>query len=118
MVSGGAWMRPVLVSASDSVTNAGMESGGRFALMQSLNDAGAGKKVEMVWDVLLTGLAAGQDWVLQIDRGNIGFTEVTVYNYTGDAPVEIQTFKWGGVTTDRNSFEIRIPAADLINPSP
>jgi len=116
VVSGGAWMRPVFVSASESATAANMEFGGRFALMQPLRDAG--KKVEMVWDVVLTGLAAGQDLVLQIDRGNIGFTQVTIYNYTGAAPVEIKSFKWGGITFDRNSFEIKIPAADLIKSTP
>jgi glycoprotein endo-alpha-1,2-mannosidase len=118
VVSGGAWMQPVLVSASETVTSAGMESGGRFVLTQSLEDAGAGKKVEMVWDVLLTGLADGQDLILQIDRGNYGFTEVTIYNFLGESPVELKTFKWNGITTDRNSFEIKIPANNLINPSP
>jgi hypothetical protein len=118
VVSGGAWMRPTLVSASDSATNANMKSGDRFALMQSLNDAGAGKKVEMVWDVILTNLSAGQDLTLQIDRGNIGYTEVTIYNYIGDLPVEIKTFKWGGVTSGRNSFKIKISATDLINTPP
>jgi glycoprotein endo-alpha-1,2-mannosidase len=34
-VSGGTWMRPDKVSASNSATNASMEAGDRFALMQS-----------------------------------------------------------------------------------
>ncbi len=87
-------------------------------LMQSLEDANAGKQVEMTWDVLLTGLDAGKDLVLQIDRGNIGTTQVTIYNYIGDTPVQVGTYDWGGVTTDRNSHLINIPAAELMQPAP
>jgi glycoprotein endo-alpha-1,2-mannosidase len=117
-VSGGTWMRPDLVSASDSITNASMEAGDRFILMQSLDDANAGKQVEMSWDVLLSDLVAGQDLVLQIDRGNIGVTQVTIYNYTGETPVQVITFNWGGVTTNRNSRPIKIPATELMKPVP
>src|SRR6185369_13225380 len=79
VVSGGAWIRPERVSASDTAA-AGMEAGDRFVLTQSLADATAGKEVEMTWDVMLTNLAAGQALTLQIDRGNIGKTQVTIYN--------------------------------------
>lgn len=117
VVSGGAWIRPERVSASDSATTAGMEQGDHFVLMQSLADANAGKQVEMTWDVWLTDLVSGQDLILQIDRGNIGRTQVTVYNYTGSAPVELDTFEWSQVTTDRNSHQITIPFDKLTNPS-
>ncbi len=115
-VSGGAWIRPARVSASDSATTAGMEQGDHFVLMQSLADANAGKQVEMTWDVLMTNLIPGQDLTLQIERGNIGKTQVTIYNYIGSAPVELQTFEWDQVTTDRNSFQITIPFDKLTNP--
>ncbi len=115
-IRGGAWSRPERVSASDSATAAGMERGDRFILTQPIEDANAGKQVEMIWDVLLTDLAAGQDLVLQIDRGNIGKTQVTVYNYLGSDPVELGTFEWDKVTTDRNSLQITIPFDKLTNP--
>jgi glycoprotein endo-alpha-1,2-mannosidase len=118
IVSGGAWMRPEEISASDTATNASMEAGDRFALLQSLNDANAGKQVEMIWDVLLSGLAEGQDLVLQIDRGNIGITKVIIYNYIGETPIQVGAFNWRGVTTNRNSHSINIPAADLMKPVP
>jgi hypothetical protein len=95
-----------------------MEAGDRFALLQSLNDANAGKQVEMIWDVLLSGLAEGQDLVLQIDRGNIGITKVIIYNYIGETPIQVGAFNWRGVTTNRNSHSINIPAADLMKPVP
>ena len=63
----------------------------------------------MTWDVLLTNLLPGQDLVLQIDRGNIGSTTVTIYNYPGSVPVELGTFTWDQVTIDRNSYQITIP---------
>lgn len=116
VLSGGSWARPERVSASDSATTAGMEQGDRFVLMQTLADANAGKQVEMIWDVLLTGLAPGQDLVLQIERGNIGRTEVTIYNYMGSGPIELGTYEWSQVTTDRNSFQITIPFDKLTNP--
>ncbi len=118
VVSGGAWMRPEKISSSPSATNADMESGDRFVLMQSLDDANTGKRVEMTWDVLLTGLTDGGNFVLQIDRGNIGATRVTIYNYTGATPAQVGVFDWGGVTTDRNSHSITISAADLIQSMP
>ncbi len=118
VVNGGAWIRPERVSSSDSATTAGMEAGDRLLLTQSLADANAGKEVEMIWDVRLTKLVAGQDLILQIDRGNIGKTQVTIYNYMGSTPIEVKTFDWDKVTTGRNSFQIPIPSEPLINSSP
>ena len=95
-----------------------MEAGDRFILTQSLADANAVKEVEMTWDVILTDLIGGQDLSLQIERGNIGRTQVTIYNYISSTPVELKTFEWDQVTTGRNSFQVTIPANLLINPNP
>ena len=110
VVNGGAWIRPKQVSASDSVTTAGLEAGDRFILTQSLADANAGREVEMTWDISLVNLASGKDLVLQIDRGSIGKTQVTIYNYVGSIPVEVKTFEWDQVSGDRNSHQITIPS--------
>lgn len=117
VLNGGAWVQPEQVLVSPSATTAGIEAGDRFVLKQSLEDATAGKKVEMTWDVLLTGLVSGQDLILQIDRGHIGKTEVVIYNYTGSEPVEVKTFEWHQITTGRNSYEIIIPSDLLIDSS-
>jgi hypothetical protein len=95
-----------------------MESEDRFILTQARADANAGKEVQMTWNVLLTNLTQGQDLVLQIDRGNMGKTQVTIYNYIGSAPVEVKTFAWDQVTTGRNSFQITIPSELLMDPNP
>lgn len=118
IMDGGAWIRPERVTASDSATTAGMEAGDRLLLTQSLADATSGKEVEMTWDILLTNLVADQDFILQIDRGNIGKTQVTIYNYIGSTPVEVKTFEWDQVTTGRNSFQIMIPFELLTGPNP
>ena len=118
VVNGGAWIRPERISTSASATTAGMEAGDRLLLTQSLAEANAGKEVEMIWEVRLTNLVAGQDLTVQIDRGNIGKTQITIYNYTGSTPVEIKTFEWNKVTTGRNSLQITIPSNTLINANP
>ena len=118
VISGGAWIRPELVSASAKVEKAGFEAGDHMILAQTSDEATGGKQVEMVWDVLFTGLSSGKDVVFQIDRGNIGFTEVTIYNYIGAGPVTIKTFNWDGVTKERNSFQFAVPAGTLISQTP
>jgi len=118
IVRGGAWIRPMRISTTGSVTTADIEAGDRFTLMQSLPDAQAGKQVQMTWDVFLTGLAPGGTLTLQIDRGSLGATTVTIYNETGATPVKVKTFRWGGVTTGRNSFTVQLQNADLAAPAP
>ncbi len=115
VVSGGAWLRPVRVSASAGLVHADMEAGDRFLLMQPLASAEAGRAAEMTWDVLLSGLDPSGNLTLQIDRGSLGATTVTVSNYTGAAAVEVKTFQWAGVTTDRNSHVVSVPAAALMH---
>jgi hypothetical protein len=56
--------------------------------------------------------------VLNIDRGSIGQTSVTIFNYLGDTPTAIQTIHWAGITTDRNSKQVTISASDLITTTP
>jgi len=109
VLSGGAWTRPERILVSDSAALAGTEAGDRFVLTQSLADASTGREVEMTWDVWLTNLDPNQDLILQIERGNIGRTNVTIYNYTGSRPIELGTLEWDQVTTDRNSHPITIP---------
>jgi hypothetical protein len=118
LVSGGAWVGAELVSASPSSLTASMEDGDRFLLTQSLDDANAGNQVEMNWDVSLTSLASGQDLVFQIDRGNMGKTQVIIYNYLNETLVEVKTFEWSQVTSGRNSHQISIPMELLTTPNP
>jgi hypothetical protein len=72
----------------------------------------------MIWDVLLTDLIPGKELILQIDRGNIGKTQVTVFNYRSEAPVDVKHFEWDQVTIGRNSHQIAIPSELLTTPKP
>ncbi len=118
VVSGGQWLQPEMVSASQSATRAGFESGDRFVLMQSLTDAKAGAQVEMTWDLQFAGLSSGIPISFQIDRGDIGSTEVTVSGDSGSDPATAAVFTWAGVTGGRNSELVSLPSDRLINPAP
>ncbi len=83
ILSGGRWLRPEMVSASPGVTFAGMEAGDSLALLQTVTDAERGIQVQMTWDLLLSSLEPAGDLILNIERGNIGETTVTVFNYLG-----------------------------------
>ena len=118
VLSGGTWLRPELVSADPGLVRSDMENGDQLLLAQSLADAQAGKRVQMTWDVQFSGLDPASKLVLEIDRGDIGSTQVTVYNYLGNTPVPVKTFRWGGVTNGRNPFNAEIPASSLLNLAP
>ena len=109
-------MHPELVSADTGIVQAGMEAGDHFLLSQSLADAESGKQVQMTWDVQFSGLDPAGTLILEIDRGNLGATEVTIFNYLGDTPVAVKTFRWSGVTSGRNPLKVEIPASQLLNP--
>lgn len=118
LVSGGTWLRPDLVSSSPSPAYAGMESGGHFVLKQPLADAESGAQVQMTWDLLLTGLGSAGNLVLNIERGNLGRTDVTIFNYLGATPKAIRTINWGGITSGRNSLQVTVPASALMTAAP
>jgi hypothetical protein len=118
IVSGGTWLRPELVSTSAEPANAVMEADGRLSLLQQLADAENGVQVQMNWDLLLSGLDPTGNLVLNLERGNLGETHVTIFNYLGDTPVVIKTYYWAGVTSGRNSMQVMIPVSALITPAP
>ncbi|MBN2256380.1 MAG: hypothetical protein JW704_00880 [Anaerolineaceae bacterium] len=118
IASGGKWLRPELVSASSGIDFAGMELGDRLALLQPLANAEGGLQVEMTWDLLLSGLDPAGELVLNIERGSIGETTITLFNYLGNTPVSIEKFYWNGISGERNSRLVSIPASSLIAPVP
>ncbi len=114
IVKGGSWLRPSRVSTSPAATIADL-SNDQFALNQSAEDVRAGNQVEMTWDILFSGLDSGQSLILEIDRGNNGATQVVLYNYIGDNPVQVKVFNWSGITTGLNADHVVIPSDLLIN---
>jgi len=89
-------------------------------LVQPLEDAKAGKEVQMTWDVMVTPVpqSTPYDLILQIDRGNIGKTTLTIYNYLGSTPIELKRFVSDQVTTGRNSVQVTIPFELLTSSTP
>ena len=115
LVDGATWMRPSIVSASAEATFANMQNG-RYLLMQPLDRANAGQTVEMVVDVMLGGLVAGDTLTFEIERGHIGATTVTLYHYQGVEPVAIHPFVWDGIAGDeRNTQAFQISAEGLVS---
>ncbi len=118
ILKGGSWLRPSRVSVSDTATIANIDNG-RMNLNQSLQDAKAGKQVQITWDILLSDLQPGQDLVLEIERGNLGKTTLTVFNYLGSSPVQVKSFEWQNITGGRNAYQAVLPTGLLVNtPSP
>lgn len=118
LVSGATWLRPDLISASVKATNVGVYDG-RFALGQSIARAKAGRKVEMIVDILFTGWESGGTVVFEIERGHLGSTQVKLFKYVEGEPVIMETFKWGRISGNgRNASIIKIPAEELFGETP
>lgn len=110
LISGDLWSDSVLVSASSESTNASVDTS-LFSLNQPLARAQSGKQVEMVVDVMLSNVQAGQALTFEIKRGSIGKTTVTLMNYLGADPVTVKTVNWAGTDgSGQNPFQFTIPA--------
>ena len=118
LVKGASWLRPSLISASGEATHAWLE-GDRFLLMQPLNRAEAGGRVEMLVDVFFVDPDPEGMLVFEIERGHLGSTQVELSNYLGSEPVVIETFSWDGINPDeRNTLTVQTPAAGLLGSAP
>jgi hypothetical protein len=78
----------------------------------------AGKAVSMTWDLLLAGLTPTSTITIEIDRGSIGATTVTLYNYFGAQPVAVETVRWAGLSGGLNPKTVNWPARVLLQPAP
>jgi len=110
--SGGDWIQPVLVSASDDAGYAWMD-GDVFALNQPLDAAEAGVVVEMTVDVELTELETGIPIIFAIERGGLGWTDVELMVLEDGEWATLELLRWYGHSgTDRN------PRAFTVDPDP
>ncbi len=112
LVSGGEWLQPTTLSASEYASTASVQNDG-FALNQPIEQAETGNLIEMIVDIQLTDLQSGGAVVFEITRGNIGMTWVEFCRFSDGEPVLIDSVRWGGITGDgRNtrSFEIQADA--------
>jgi hypothetical protein len=114
-VSGATLERPTLVSLSGATTIASYD-GEQFALNQPLTAAEAGKAVAMTWDVLVSGVTAASTLTIEIERGSIGTTTVTLDNYLGTQPVAVESTAWAGLPGGLNSTTVQWPASVVVEP--
>jgi hypothetical protein len=105
------------VGTTGSATQATYD-GGQFTLIQPLTAANKGKAVSMTWDFHFSGVAPGADLTIEIDRGNIGATTVTLYNTLGATPVAVESTKWAGLSGGSNLKTVSWPVAVLLGPAP
>ncbi len=118
LVSGGTWLRPVLVSASEEAIEARLE-GDRIELIQPLARAEAGGSVQVVLDVLLSDLDLDGTIVFAIERGHLGSTQVELSNFLGAEPLLVDTFIWAGIASDeRNTSVVEAPAEQFLSTPP
>jgi hypothetical protein len=114
LVEGGNWLRPSTVSESPEANDAWLE-GDRLLLTQSLSLAESGGEVEMVIDILLTGLDTVETLVFEIERGHLGSTQAEIHIFSGDDPVLVETLTWAGIVSgERNAVTFQVPAAKLL----
>jgi hypothetical protein len=115
LVEGGELVQPVLVSMSDAGWHHFEGSGGsRLAVFQSIEDAEAGKTVELLLDVGIYD--AGDTITIRIERGGLGWTEVGIGPDENETVVE----RWSGWSdalvdgeSGRNPYVFTITGDDL-----
>jgi len=114
LAQGAAWLRPALVSTSESASHAEFDDG-HFSLSQPIERANSGQMVEMVFDVLLSEVEAGATLDFEIERGHLGYTSAELFNYLGADPVLVEELSWEGVRIPGpNVATFQVPAEGFV----
>jgi hypothetical protein len=107
------------VSLTGAATRADYADG-QFAMNQPLSAASAGKAISMTWDLFVSGASPDSTLTIEIERGTIGATTVTLYNYLGAQPVAVESTTWAGMsgTAGLNPKTVQWPMRVLVEPAP
>lgn len=117
LVSGGTWLQPEVVSLSDDAY--AEMSGPVISLNQPIEQAEAGRQVEVVFDLSMTGWVNGETLSFAIERGHLGVTSVELYRFENGEPVLITTLTWGGIAPgSSNAASFEVPVDDLFSAVP
>jgi glycoprotein endo-alpha-1,2-mannosidase len=116
MESGGEWIQPVTVSLSETAEFF-FEDGKSLSLFQPLDDALAAESVELIIEV---GILDPVDPLrFRIERGDIGYTRLTVTGLDGESETALGTALWDGRSDElvngesgRNPFWFEVDLAD------
>ncbi|HOJ00054.1 MAG TPA: alpha-amylase family glycosyl hydrolase [Anaerolineaceae bacterium] len=118
LISGATWVTKELISTSPEATTAKIEQN-QFTLDQPIDSAEAGKGVEMTVELLLSPLATENELVFEIERGDIGYTQVEFFGFSGTNWEVMKTVQWAGKSGDGvNLYSVEIPFAELIEIAP
>lgn len=104
LVGGGDWYDLTVVSASQQALSAGVD-GDQLSLSQSIDRAGAGRSVELVADVSLTGLDPEETLLFEVERGHIGSTQVEISSDQDGPPRVITVFTWDGISSGEHNTQ-------------
>lgn len=88
----------------------------RLVLTQSLQQASAGRSVEMTADLFPTELGT-PTLVITIGRGNLGSTTIELFTVKGSDVTPVTTFNWSGITGGENLKSFEVPVS-LVDESP
>lgn len=112
----GATLKGVTSVGVTGVVTQATYDGAQFTLNQPATAAGQGKAVSMTWDFHLSGVEPGANLTIEIERGNVGATTVTLYNTLGAKPVAVESTTWAGLSGGTNLKTVSWPVAVLLGP--
>jgi hypothetical protein len=105
-----------LVSASRRAEQAELDETGGIVLTQHLDRANAGRSVEMVVDLRVTGFESTTIGVT-VGRGHLGRTKVEFLRSDGSNWVVVDSIAWSGVADgDENAATFDVPVEPLEGP--
>ena len=70
----------------------------------------------MTWVVHLSDVSPGSTLTVEIERGNLGATTVTLSNYLGAQPVAVESTTWAGLSGGLNPDTVQWPASVVVDP--
>lgn len=119
LLGGAEALGSALVSSSPEATNASADQW-PFSLNQPLARAQTGEAVEMVVDVVLSGVQAGRPLSFEIRRGSLGQTTITLMDASAAPPRQVKLVTWSGMvgSAGLNPFDFSVPAESFLPSSP
>jgi hypothetical protein len=109
--SGGNFARGTVSNLTEEATLAII--GDRIDLNQDLDRAEAGGSVEARIDFSILNVDPAGILEFEIQRGNVGWTKVEIYDHSGQEPYLIDSVTWSGIVEGLNSYYFSMPVAEL-----
>jgi hypothetical protein len=105
LVSGGNWYEVTSKPEGGRILSADFD-GVYLSLIQSLTHAEAGETVVMEAEGLLANLDPNKPLVFEVERGNIGTTQVEIFHYEEGTPIRTTIFTWDGIKSSGPNAQV------------